>query len=534
MKRMNSISDSISGVSEAPGPGQYVKIQSSSVKKLMDIHGLSDEAKNIIESENLLPTSLLSRLHNNFPQHSMLIPKSKAMFSDAKRNYSGLSGFKMVCDILKENGIQLSHMKEREFFLEVYAFLATKHILSTIDWDNYQTDQIFQLIFPQPGMIDPKIVAEYINITDEVERKQMVVNYRDKTNPHDGKQLLNRPSFYTEDGTFEALDGAQHKYPQVLLLFDKTTQSCYAYCTYCFRHAQVRGDEDMFVQDSASQVHDYLKKHKEITDILITGGDAGYMPTQRLNEYLDAVMEDPELMHIKTVRIASRALTYQPEIVLNSKYKATLELFKKLIDHGIQVLWMGHFSTPKELLNIHTIAAIRRLRAYGINIRSQSPMMNHISLFTDDKGKVDVDRSAQNWIDLAHVLMMLGMNFHSIYCARPTGEHDYFTAPLADMNRIFSKIYRSLPSIGRPSRYISMTSSAGKTSLLGEVEVNGKKAFALKFNEARNMEWLDKVYLAEFDDKENTIEKLKPFGGGNYFYQDDLKKIERDLEKIYE
>ena len=55
MKRMNSISDSISGVSEAPGPGQYVKIQSSSVKKLMDIHGLSDEAKNIIESENLLP-----------------------------------------------------------------------------------------------------------------------------------------------------------------------------------------------------------------------------------------------------------------------------------------------------------------------------------------------------------------------------------------------------------------------------------------------------------------------------------------------
>ena len=319
MKRMNSISDSISGVSEASSPAQYVKIQSSSVKELMDIHDLSDEARSIIESENLLPTSLLSRLHNNFPQHSMLIPKSKAIFSNAKSNYSGLSGFKMVCDILKENGILLSHMKEREFFLEVYAFLATKHILSTIDWDNYQTDQIFQLIFPQPGMIDPKIVDEYINITDEAERKQMVVKYRDKTNPHDGKQLLNRPSFYTEDGAFEALDGAQHKYPQVLLLFDKTTQSCYAYCTYCFRHAQVRGDEDMFVQDSASQVHDYLRKHKEITDILITGGDAGYMPTHRLNEYLEAVMEDPELMHIKTVRIASRALTYQPEIVLVSE-----------------------------------------------------------------------------------------------------------------------------------------------------------------------------------------------------------------------
>jgi len=534
MKKTNAISDSAVAESKPEKSNPYVKIHSSSVEKLMDMHGLSDEARAIIKNEDLLPTTLLSRLHNNFPQHSMLIPKSRAIFSEARSNYSGLSGFRRVCKILEENGIRLSHMKEREFFLEVYAFLATRHILSTIDWDHYETDPIFQLIFPQPGMIDPKIVDEYIQITDEVERKKMVVNYRDKTNPHDGKQILNRPSFYSEEGSFEALDGAQHKYPQVLLLFDKTTQSCYAYCTYCFRHAQVRGDEDMFVQYDVSQLHDYLKKHKEITDILITGGDAGYMPTDRLNEYLEAVMEDPELMHIKTVRIASRALTYQPEIILNSKYEATLELFRKLIDHGIQVLWMGHFSVPKELLNIHTLAAIRRLRAYGINIRSQSPMMNHISLYTDDRGKVDVDRSAQNWIDLAHVLMMLGMNFHSIYCARPTGEHDYFTAPLADMNRIFSKIYRSLPSIARPSRYITMTSSAGKTSLLGETEVNGKKAFVLKFNEARNMEWLDKVYLAEFDEEENTIEKLKPLGGGKYFYEEELEKIEKELEKSYD
>ena len=191
---------------------------------------------------------------------------------------------------------------------------------------------------------------------------------------------------------------------------------------------------------------------------------------------------------------------------------------------------MGHFSTSKEFLNIHTIAAIRRLRANRINIRSQSPMMNHVSLFMDDKGVVDIDKSAQNWIDLAHILMMLGMSFHSIYCARPTGEHGYFTAPLADMNRIFSKIYRSLPSEGRPSRYITMTSSAGKISLMGEVEINGEKAFALKFNEARNMEWMDKTFLAKFDEKENTIEKLISYDTNNYFFEDELKDIESQLE----
>ncbi len=76
-----------------------------------------------------------------------------------------------------------------------------------------------------------------------------------------------------------------------------------------------------------------------------------------------------------------------------------------------------------------------------------------------------------------------------------------------------------------------MTSSEGKTSLLGTVDVNGKKAFVLKFNEARNMEWMDKVYLAKYDEDENTIEKLKPFESDQYFYQEELDRIEKGLKK---
>ena len=508
--------------------------QQSDIDVLMDRHDISDESRNTIMDENLLPTSLMSRLHNSFPQHSILKPKTNALFTQGKNKYSTIVGFREVCGVLKENGIELTEMKERELFVEVYAFLATKHILNTIDWKNYLEDPVFQLVFPQPGMIAKEVVDEYKSIEDDAERMKMVVAYRDKTNPHDGKQILNRPSFYDEEGGLEAVDGGQHKYPQVFLLFDKTTQGCFAYCTYCFRHAQVRGDEDMFIQDDVAQVHSYLRLHKEVTDILITGGDAGYMPASRLAAYLEPIMHDPELMHIRNIRIASRALTYEPDVVLQRKYDDALELFGRLIDHGVQVLWMGHFSTPKEMLNIHTIAAIRRLRKHGINVRSQSPMMNHVSLFMDDNGKVDIDRSAQNWIDLAHMLMMLGMQFHSIYCARPTGEHGYFTAPLADMDKIFSKIYHSLPSVARPSRYITMTSSAGKVSLLGTVTVNGDKAFALKFNEARNMKWMDKAFLAKYDEEENTIEKLIPYGTEKYFFEDELAQIEDDLQEKFD
>lgn len=117
-----------------------------------------------------------------------------------------------------------------------------------------------------------------------------------------------------------------------------------------------------------------------------------------------------------------------------------------------------------------------------------------------------------------------------MYCARPTGEHHYFTAPLADINKVFSKIYKTLASINRPSRYITMTSSSGKISLLGTAEINGEKVFALKFNEGRNMDWMDRVYFAKYDEKENTIEKLKPFGSDKHFYEDELLEIENKLE----
>lgn len=490
----------------------------------------SDESIATIENENLLPIGLLKRLHSCYPQHSNFFRTDEAYFTD-KTFYSGLNGFREIVTILKKNGIDIGHLKEREFFIEVYRFLATRHTLNSINWSSYENDSMYHLIFPQPGMIHPDEVKKYTGASTDEERRRVVEEYQKKTNPHDGKQKLNKPWFVNEEGHLEILQGCQHKYPPVKLIFDKTTQNCFAFCTYCFRHAQVRGDEDMFVQHEVSQVHEYLKKHREISDILITGGDGGFITYDRLAEYVNPLMEDPDLMHIKTVRFGSRAITFHPGLLLTDKFKEILKLWKKVIDSGIQVVWVAHLSTPRDVLNPGTIAAIRRLKNYGITIKSQSPIMNHISLFKDENGKVDIDKSAQNWIDLGNILGMLGIGFHSMYCARPTGEHHYFTAPLADISKIFNKIYRELASINRPSRYITMTSSSGKISLLGTAEINGEKVFALKFNEGRNMEWMDRVFFTKYDETENTIEKLKPYEGDKHFYEDELIEIEKRLEE---
>lgn len=507
-----------------------LRFSTAEVNALMDRFNFSGETKKIISSENLLPPGLLQRLHNAYPKYSGFKGNSGFLF-DSKKHYIGLQGFREIINILSLKGIEIGQIEERELFIKVYRFMATKHVLNTINWNNFVNDSVFQMVFPQPGMIRSDITQAYLNAASPIEKERIIRDYICGTNPHDGKQQLNKPTFINEDGEVEVVEGSQHKYPQCKLIFDVQTQNCFAFCNYCFRHAQVRGDDDMFIQKDIGQVHHYLKQHKEVTDVLITGGDAGFLKADRFGEYIIPIIDDPELGHIKTIRLGTRVLTYNPELIISSEYNQMLSLLRKLYDNGIQIAIMSHFSTPREIMNISTIAAIRRLKAHGATVKSQSPLMNHISLFLNENGEVDVDRSAQNWIDLGNVLAMLGVGFHSMYLARPTGEFHYFNQPVARVNEVFNKIYRGLPSINRPSRYITQTSSAGKVSLLGTVDLDGVKLFALKFNEARNMEWMDKVFLAQYDEKENTISKLKPYRDGKFFFEDELAEIENKLHE---
>ena len=502
------------------------------VVQMMDRYGYSQETRVCLATENLLPAGLLSRLQATYPQHSGLLETRPFLFNDCDQ-YSGIEGFREVVRILKSHGICLGHLPARELFVEVYRFKASRHILNSINWDDYEQDSMYQLVFPQPDMMRRDVADAYVAAASDEERQRIVADYMEQTNPHDGKQLLNKPCLETADGGIETVEGSQHKYPQCQLVFDKTTQNCFAFCTYCFRHAQVRGDHDMFIQEDIAQIHEYLKKHTEVTDLLITGGDAGYLPYDRMRQYVMPLLEDRELLHIRTVRLGSRMLTFDPERILTRQYDKMLELFDLMHDSGVQLSWMAHFSTPRELLNPSTIAAIRRLQKHGVVVRSQSPIMNHVSLFTDAQGKVDVQRSAQNWIDLAHILATLLVRFHSMYCARATGEHHYFTAPLADIEKVANLVYRSLASLHRPSRYITMTTSAGKLSILGTTEVNGEKAFALKFNESRNMEWMDKVFLAKFDSQTNRVDKLVPFDTAEFFFEEELQNIEQVLNEAH-
>ena len=60
-----------------------------------------------------------------------------------------------------------------------------------------------------------------------------------------------------------------------------------------------------------------------------------------------------------------------------------------------------------------------------------------------------------------------------------------------------------------------------------------QRYFALKFNESRNMEWMDQVFLAKYDETENRINFLQPFEGEKFFFEDELAEIENGLAEVH-
>ena len=157
--------------------GSHLIIREAEINELMERYQYSEETRDIINKEKLLPAGVLSRIQANYPQYSGLCEKKPFLFKVGS-NYSGLEGFRKVCKILEENGIVLEKIKEREFYIEVYRFLATNHSLNIINWDNYQTDSLYQLVLPQPGMIDPEATKEYVAAKSAEERAKIVADGR--------------------------------------------------------------------------------------------------------------------------------------------------------------------------------------------------------------------------------------------------------------------------------------------------------------------------------------------------------------------
>ncbi|MBM9519655.1 lysine 2,3-aminomutase [Desulforhopalus vacuolatus] len=397
----------------------------------------------------------------------------------------------------------------------VLPFKTNNYVVNNlIDWNNIPDDPMFKLTFPQKEMLIPEHFTEMAsaikNNVGKTQIKEIANKIRLELNPHPAGQIeYNVPSI---EG--EKIYGMQHKYRETVLFFPSQGQTCHAYCTFCFRWPQFVGIEDLkFASREVELLVKYVKEHKEVTDVLFTGGDPLIMKTTHLETYIRALL-DADIPNLRHIRIGTKSLSYWPyRFLTDTDADDLLRLFEEVKGAGKHLAIMAHFNHPAELKSDAVTKAIKRILKTGAVIRTQSPILRHIN------------DSATVWGNMLRRQIALGCIPYYMFIVRNTGAQHYFSIPLVEAWHIFQETYQSISGICRTLRGPSMSCIPGKIQILGVADVKGEKALALRMIQGRNPDWVARPFFAKYDEKATWYNELKPaFGEEKFFFSDELEK----------
>src|SRR5690625_1360044 len=389
-----------------------------------------------------------------------------------------------------------------------------------IDWENYKNDPIFRLTFPQKEMLEEEDFLTMKNALnsnlERTELKAIADEIRMKLNPHPAGQMeMNVPEI---DGV--KLPGIQHKYDQTALFFPSSGQTCHSYCTFCFRWAQFVGLDGLkFAMRETEGLLKYLEEHQEVTDLLFTGGDPMIMSFKVFKQYIDPFLDPNNKTNIQTIRLGTKVLGFWPYKFLTDKDSQDfLDLFKKIVDSGLNLSIMAHFNHIQELKTPAVKKAIKLLRKAGAQIRTQSPLIKNIN---DD---------ADMWAKMWRKQVNLGMIPYYMFVERDTGARHYFEVPLEKTWEIFQKAYQQVSGVCRTVRGPSMSCNPGKVQILGieEITIGNKveKVFVLQMLQGRNKDWVARPFFAKYDPSARWMDDLITAFGDKFFFEDELNEME--------
>ena len=205
-------------------------------------------------------------------------------------------------------------------------------------------------------------LKDFLNLTDEetvqmdkiLEQFPMTVTryYLSLINRDDPKDPIRRmciPTISENDlsGTFDTsgeesntiMPGLQHKYAQTAMIL--STNRCAMYCRHCFRKRLVGVPNDEILENF-DEMADYIEKHSEITNVLISGGDAFLINNSAIRRYLETFSA---IDHLDLIRFGTRTPVVFPARIYDDP--ELLDIIREFSAQK-QIYVVTHFNHPNE------------------------------------------------------------------------------------------------------------------------------------------------------------------------------------------
>lgn len=343
-----------------------------------------------------------------------------------------------------------SEKKELEKVTEKYSFRANNYYLSLIDWDD-PDDPIRRIIIPSKGELD-----DWGNFDPSDENKYTV------------------------------MQGVEHKYDSTILLL--VSDVCAGICRYCFR-------KRIFTEDYRERLEDiegalkYINDHKEITNVLLTGGDSLMLSTNRLERIIKGLRE---IDHVKIIRFGTKIPVFNPYRIIEDE---NLQLmFKKYSKKDKRLYIITDINHPDEL-TAEAVESLKILIDSGLILANQTPLIRNLN---DDP---------EILASLFRKLSFIGVPSYYVFQCRPSiGNKDY-AVPIEEGYQIYEEAKAMVSGLAKRSSFV-LSHATGKIKILG---MNEEKVF-FKYHRAFNNQdsskffsyprnskayWLEDYQLAE-------------------------------------
>ncbi len=279
------------------------------------------------------------------------------------------------------------------------------------------------------------------------------------------------------------ITGLQHKYgPTALIL---STSACAMYCRHCFRKRMV-GATQKEIARQFDQIFGYIKEHTEISNVLISGGDAFLNSTSLIEKYLEALCGIP---HLDAIRFGTRTPVVFPQRVTGDE--RLLAVLKKY-NQKKQLVIVMQFNHPRELTEEAT-EAIHALRAPGAVMTNQTVLLKGVNVNPDAL------------VALLKGLTRAGVSPYYVFQCRPVvAVKSQFQVPLLQGIHIIEQAKAQLNGLGKCFRY-AMSHPTGKIEILGLLP-SGEMVF--KYAQAKSPEDHGRVFTLRLNGDDCWLEDI--------------------------
>ena len=242
-------------------------------------------------------------------------------------------------------------------------------------------------------------------------------------------------------------NGILHKYPYTALVV--ATEYCSMYCRHCFRKRMVGLPNDQTVK-SFQGAAKYIAEHKEIKNVVMSGGDPLLLPTEALRKMLDALRG---IEHLNYIRIGSRAPVVFPIRLFDDELIDLLTDFNR--DKPLYV--PTHFNHPNEITP-EAKEAVQRLRSAGVTVNNQAVLLR------------GVNDTVEMLTKLMDGLLQIGVNPYYLYQCMPVERvRHHFQVPLKQGVDLVDDARRKMDGYAKRFKFI-IGHDIGKLEICGRVD----------------------------------------------------------------